>query len=66
MKKPTKTLPHFATETEERAFWEAQDSSDYVDWTQAHSVVLPNLSDGRCRFVMLTDKRWDAVNKALK
>ncbi|VUZ22949.1 Uncharacterised protein [uncultured Comamonas sp.] len=25
-----------------------------------------NLSDGRCRFVMLTDKRWDAVNEALK
>ncbi|VUZ22951.1 Uncharacterised protein [uncultured Comamonas sp.] len=43
MNKPTKKPPHFATEAEERAFWEAQDSSDYVDWAQAHSVVLPNL-----------------------
>ena len=25
-----------------------------------------NLSEGRCRFVMVTDKRWDAVDEALK
>ena len=43
MNKPTKTIPHFASEAEERAFWESQDSTDYLDWSQAHSVVLPNL-----------------------
>lgn len=25
-----------------------------------------NLSEGRCRFVMVTDKRWDTVDEALK
>ena len=40
---PTKMAPTFRSEAEERAFWEAHDSSDYVDWTQAPSVRLPNL-----------------------
>lgn len=43
MKQPTKKIPHFASEAEERAFWEGQDSTDYLDWSQAQSVVLPNL-----------------------
>lgn len=38
-----KALPKFKTEAEERAFWETNDSSDYVDWTKAQSVLLPNL-----------------------
>ena len=38
-----KKLPKFKSEQEEREFWEAHDSSDYVDWTQAKSVSLPNL-----------------------
>lgn len=25
-----------------------------------------NLSDGRCRFVMVTDKRWDGIEEQLK
>ena len=33
----------FANEAEERAFWEANDSADYVDWTKAKRAVLPNL-----------------------
>jgi predicted DNA binding CopG/RHH family protein len=40
MKKP---LPHFKTEADERAFWRKHDSTDYVDWTDAENVVLPNL-----------------------
>lgn len=36
-------IPRFASEAEERAFWEKHDSSDYVDWSRAQSVVLPNL-----------------------
>ncbi len=44
MAKPTnKVLPKFANEQEERAFWENQDSVDYVDWTKAKNVRLPNL-----------------------
>lgn len=43
MKKPLKAVPRFASEAEERAFWETRDSSDYLDWTQAQRAVLPNL-----------------------
>ena len=45
MSKPTKPLPKFKDEAEERAFWEAKgsDSTDYLDWTRAQRVVLPNL-----------------------
>lgn len=38
-----KTPPEFATEAEERAFWESHDSADYVDWSQAQRLRLPNL-----------------------
>lgn len=38
-----KQVPKFKTEQEERKFWEAHDSSDYVDWSKAESVSLPNL-----------------------
>lgn len=31
MNKPTKTTPHFASEAEERAFWEGRDSTAYLD-----------------------------------
>ncbi|MFY9260740.1 MAG: BrnA antitoxin family protein [Gallionella sp.] len=43
MNKTLKPLPTFANEAEERAFWESNDSADYVDWTKAKRVVLPNL-----------------------
>ena len=45
MSKQTKPLPTFKDEAEERAFWEAKggDSTDYLDWTKAQRVVLPNL-----------------------
>ena len=36
-------VPRFSSEVEERAFWEKHDSSDYVDWSRAQRVVLPNL-----------------------
>jgi predicted DNA binding CopG/RHH family protein len=38
-----KKLPKFKTEADERAFWENQDSSEYVDWSKAASVTLANL-----------------------
>ena len=43
MTKQTKTVPSFANEAEERTFWETHDSTDYLDWNKAQSVVLPNL-----------------------
>ena len=43
MKKQVKAMPEFANEQEERLFWEQNDSSDYVDWSKASPVVLPNL-----------------------
>lgn len=43
MNKQYKTIPTFADEAEERAFWETHDSADYLDWSKARSVVLPNL-----------------------
>jgi predicted DNA binding CopG/RHH family protein len=42
-KKKFKTMPAFASEAEERAFWESHDSSDYVDWSKAKRARLPNL-----------------------
>ena len=47
MNEPTKavinTMPPFATEQEERAFWESHDSSVHMDWAKAQPVSLPNL-----------------------
>jgi len=43
MSKPLKAVPKFRSEAEERAFWEKHDSADYLDWTKAQRVTLPNL-----------------------
>ncbi len=43
MSKRPEALPKFADEAEERQFWETHDSTDYVDWTKAKRVTLPNL-----------------------
>jgi predicted DNA binding CopG/RHH family protein len=43
MKNKLKTVPKFRNETDERLFWETHDSSDYVDWSKAERVRMPNL-----------------------
>lgn len=43
MSKRLKPIPRFATEAEERAFWESHDSADYVDWSKAKPALMPNL-----------------------
>lgn len=41
--KAYKDIPKFKTEEEERAFWEANDSTDYVDWDKSKKAKFPNL-----------------------
>jgi len=38
-----KKIPPFKNEQEERDFWEAHDSTDYIDWSKAERVTLANL-----------------------
>jgi predicted DNA binding CopG/RHH family protein len=38
-----KKIPKFESEAEEREFWESRNSTDYVDWSRAQSVMLPRL-----------------------
>jgi predicted DNA binding CopG/RHH family protein len=38
-----KAIPAFANEAEEREFWATHDSTEYVDWSKAERVRLPNL-----------------------
>ncbi len=38
-----KKVPQFKTEAKERTFWEAHDSSQYIDWGRARPVSMPNL-----------------------
>jgi predicted DNA binding CopG/RHH family protein len=43
MKKPSKTIPKFKSEKEERAFWEKNEASDYFDLSKVTRVTMPNL-----------------------
>ncbi len=40
MQKPT---PEFASEDEEREFWAANDSTEFLDWSSAQIAVFPKL-----------------------
>lgn len=42
-RKALKLIPKFASEAEERAFWETHDTAEYVDWSQARLGVFPDL-----------------------
>ncbi len=41
--KRTKRIPEHRSEDRERDFWAGADSTEYVDWSQAQRVALPNL-----------------------
>jgi predicted DNA binding CopG/RHH family protein len=45
MSKQLKPIPEFASEAEERAFWESpgNDSTEHVDWSEARLVTFPKL-----------------------
>jgi len=38
-----KQPPTFASEQEEREYWESHEAADIVDWEKARSVVFPDL-----------------------
>ena len=42
-----KEIPKFKTESEERTFWEENDSSDYLDWRKAERAIFPSLKPRR-------------------
>jgi predicted DNA binding CopG/RHH family protein len=39
-------IPEFKNEDEERAFWAAHDSSEYIDWSKSRRVLFPNIKPG--------------------
>ena len=43
MKKPSRAIPKFKSEKDERSFWEKNDASDYFDLSKAAIVTMPNL-----------------------
>ncbi|MFZ3045549.1 MAG: BrnA antitoxin family protein [Desulfatirhabdiaceae bacterium] len=38
-----KKIPAFKNEKEERIFWEQNDSSEYIDWSDADEVVFSRI-----------------------
>lgn len=64
MKTPKK-VPEFKSEAEERAFWEANDSSAYVDWSKAQKAIFPNLKPTtRSISLRLPSSMLDAIKTA--
>lgn len=43
MKHEKKKIPKYKPEDKERQFWAAADSTEYIDWSRARRVILPNL-----------------------
>ena len=43
MSKHLKPITKFTDEMQERTFWETHDSTDFLDWSVAKKVALPNL-----------------------
>ena len=43
MKPFMKPIPKFASEKQERAYWEKHDSTEYLDWSAARKATLPKL-----------------------
>lgn len=43
--KPTKAIPKFENEAEERTFWESHDSTAYVDWSEAKRAIKVRTAD---------------------
>jgi predicted DNA binding CopG/RHH family protein len=68
MAKKLKPIPEFASEAEERAFWESHDSTDYLDLSKARRASFPNLKPSSTRIslrlpVSLLERIKIAANK---
>lgn len=68
MSKRGKPIPRFKDEAEERRFWETHDSADYLDWSEAERVRLPNLKPSTIAIslrlpVLLLERIKVAANK---
>jgi predicted DNA binding CopG/RHH family protein len=44
--KAAASVPMFATEAEERDFWENHDSAQFLNWSAARRAALPKLKPG--------------------
>ena len=38
-----KRIPQFNSEAQERRFWQTHDSTEYVNWSEAETLVMPKL-----------------------
>src|SRR5260363_451199 len=65
MNKPLKPIPKFASEAEERAFWETpdNDSTAYLDWSKAKRAVFPNLKPST-QAISLRDRKSTRLNSS--
>jgi predicted DNA binding CopG/RHH family protein len=43
MRTKRKPVPKFTSEAEERAFWETEDSAEFIDWDRAERARMPRL-----------------------
>lgn len=43
MAKRAKKIPRHESEDQEREFWSESDSTEFIDWSEAQPLVLPNL-----------------------
>ena len=43
MSKPTKPVPKFTSEAQQREYWEKHDSTKHLYWSKAQKATLPNL-----------------------
>lgn len=41
--KKLKKIPKFRSESEEKIFWQKNDTSDFIDWKKAEKISFPNL-----------------------
>jgi len=63
--KNLKTIPQFKSEQEEREFWAKKDSTDYLDWDNAQSVIMPNLKpSSRTISLRLPEHLLDRIKNA--
>ena len=63
-KKPLKKIPKFKNDEEAGRFWLEHDSADYIDWSKAKRVALPNLKlSGHIVPVAIPDDEYSRLNE---